>query len=335
MAPLNSVGVYNEQSFKFNAEEEQDPQPTTVHVQKAERTDYRNKAPSRNVSVSGAAKVKPAGPSDTSKQQKKPGKTFGLVAAADAYATGEPKSPTPIGGIITILALAAALAYTAYQLYIWMHTPPVVTSYVEWSDTQGPFPAKIRCTAPNGCYVSNRHNDNSSSHGDQVEAAQQGCLKMAQGDEHIINITFTQNPLNGLVMVWDPSTWEQGTTPGSGVQIMAETNQPAALDGIYILGTPVVGGVYLANYVQTHNYSARQPAAQLRREWFITYVAGDTAVNPAASACASQLTPAQQASFIQATIRITSAWYRVTVTTPDVLMMLIGSCGGGDLPHAL
>lgn len=34
--------------------------------------------------------------------------------------------------------------------------PPVVTSYVEWADTQGPFPARIRCTAPSGCWISNR-----------------------------------------------------------------------------------------------------------------------------------------------------------------------------------
>lgn len=84
---------------------------------------------------------------------------------------------------------------------------------------------------------------------------------------------------------------------GSGLQIMAETNYPKAPEGIYVLATPVLGGVYLANHVQTTNNSA--PVAKLRREWFITYVSSDKAVVPATTACADILSATQLASYTQ------------------------------------
>jgi hypothetical protein len=59
----------------------------------------------------------------------------------------------------------------------------------------------------------------------------------------------------------------------------------------------VLGGTYLANYVETHNHSA--PVAKLRHEWFITYASSDKVVVPAATACASQLTPQQLANYTQ------------------------------------
>lgn len=54
----------------------------------------------------------------------------------------------------------------------------------------------------------------------------------------------------------------------------------------------------LANYVETHNTTSA--AAPLRREWFATFVAGDVAVNPAATACAGALSARQLADYHQA-----------------------------------
>uniref|UniRef100_A0A383VED8 Uncharacterized protein n=1 Tax=Tetradesmus obliquus TaxID=3088 RepID=A0A383VED8_TETOB len=248
-----------------------------------------------------------------------------LVAAADMYSL-EPKPASVAGGILTVLALMAAVAYTASQLVAYTRMPPVVTSYVEWADTQGPFPARIRCTAPSGCWISNRHNDIWSSHGDEVEQAQQGCLVLQPGQEYTMNFTFTKQPLNGFVAIWDPATWENDTTPGSGLQMLAETNAPDTPGGIFLLPTPVLGGTYLANFVETHNQSA--PAAKLRHEWFITSASRDRVVLPAATPCAGQLTQQQLANYTQAMVRMQSAWYRVTVEPPDLLLTLVGNCGG-------
>jgi hypothetical protein len=68
-----------------------------------------------------------------------------------------------------------------------------------------------------------------------------GCLVLQPGQEYTMNFTFTQQPLNGFVAIWDPSAWENGTTPGSGVQLLAETNFPSAPSGVFVLPTPVSG----------------------------------------------------------------------------------------------
>jgi len=105
----------------------------------------------------------------------------------------------------------------------------------------------IRCIASSGCYISNRHNDSWSSHGADVQ--QRGCLEMAQGDTHVLNITFTQNPLNGLVAIWDDaSAPTPGSPPGSGVEIGSDTDcpPPACPGGIYPLFTPILGGSYVS-----------------------------------------------------------------------------------------
>ncbi|GBF98703.1 hypothetical protein Rsub_11417 [Raphidocelis subcapitata] len=248
----------------------------------------------------------------------KPGK---LLKIADAYAVEE-KPGTPV------LALAAAVIYSAVQIHESLHQPSQVTSLTEWSDTQGPFPMVIRCVAANGCYVSNRHNDAYSSHGDKVQ--QKGCLFLAEGEEQVLNITFTKNPLNGLTVIWDPSTPPPpGSPPGTGLAIGADMNcpPPACASGVMPMFTPVLGGSYLANYVQTANETS--PVAPLRREWFVDFVARDSTVDPAMTACADKLSPAQVAAYHQATVRIMSAWYRVRIYREHLtILSLPGICGG-------
>jgi hypothetical protein len=70
-------------------------------------------------------------------------------------------------------------------------------------------------------------------------AALAGCLVLQPGQEYTMNFTFTQQPMNGFVAIWDPAAWENGTTPGSGVQLLAETNFPASPSGIFVLPTTV------------------------------------------------------------------------------------------------
>jgi hypothetical protein len=81
-----------------------------------------------------------------------------------------------------------------------------------------------------------------------------GCLVLQPGQEYTMNFTFTQQPLNGFVAIWDPSAWEQGTTPGSGVQMLAETNYPAAPSGIFVLPAPVSVMVRCLCKRQHHSY---------------------------------------------------------------------------------
>jgi hypothetical protein len=160
-----------------------------------------------------------------------------------------------------------------------IHRPPKIESMTQWADTNGPFPMLVKCIAASGCYISNRHNDSFSSHGDEVQ--QRGCLVLAQGESHVLNITFTQvcdaaclladervrcthkrtrthtstppfarkrmqNPLNGMVAIWDPSQpVTEGSPPGSGIAIAADTNCPACRGGVFPLFTPILGGSYV------------------------------------------------------------------------------------------
>jgi hypothetical protein len=39
-------------------------------------------------------------------------------------------------------------------------------------------------------------------------------MVLAAGESYTMNITFTQNPLNGLTLVWDPREWDNTTAPG-------------------------------------------------------------------------------------------------------------------------
>ncbi len=66
----------------------------------------------------------------------------------------------------------------------------------------------------------------------------------------------------------------------------------------------------------------------MRREWFATFVSRDASVNPAGTACTERLTPQQLATYNQATVRIMSAWYSVSVTREDIWLSLWGECGG-------
>lgn len=136
---------------------------------------------------------------------------------------------------------------------------------------QGPFPMVVRCLASK-CYVSNRHNDSFSSHGDEVQ--QKGCLFLERGEEHVLNITFTQNPLNGLVVIWDPSTPPPpGAPPGAGMAVGAETNcpPPACAGGVIPLFTPVLGGSYVSEWWQRaprrHALRACAPLCPLNSSW--------------------------------------------------------------------
>jgi hypothetical protein len=64
-------------------------------------------------------------------------------------------------------------------------------------------------------------------------------MLLQRGEEYVLNLTFTQNIANGLTVVWDAASWRPDTTPGSGFQILSQTNAPSAADGVFVLPTPV------------------------------------------------------------------------------------------------
>lgn len=50
----------------------------------------------------------------------------------------------------------------------------------------------------------------------QPQVPPRGCISLAQGESTELAFTFTQNPLNGLVVVWDPSgAAPKGAPPGA------------------------------------------------------------------------------------------------------------------------
>ncbi len=134
------------------------------------------------------------------------------------------------------------------QVVAYMHSPFVITSNVEWSDTQGPFAMVIKCASTSGCLVSNRHNDSLSSHHLEVDPAQNNCMFLAANEAMTINATYTHNPLSGLVALWDPrAPVIAGQPRGAGLAIRSQTNCPSCLGGIALMWAPALAGSYLVS----------------------------------------------------------------------------------------
>jgi hypothetical protein len=172
--------------------------------------------------------------------------------------------------------------------------------------------------------VSNAHNK-WSSNSDKVAAAQQSCFYLTQGQGYTINFTFTQDPHAGLIVAWNASS-NSSSTPGSGVTVRDDTNCPSCPGGISVMWTPVLGGMHLANLVETHNDTSKE--APFRREWFLTHVSEGSGLQPWAP-CWGTISAADRGSTTQASIRIMSAWYSVSVSKPAQWLQLLGNAGGG------
>jgi hypothetical protein len=248
-----------------------------------------------------------------------------ILTAVDAYAR-EVQRASRLGGIVTLMAFTAGVVYAAFLVDRYRTQPPVMTSTVQWADTQGPFPMDLRCLAVAGCLVSNVHNK-WSSNAQAVRADQQRCVRMARGDVMTINFTFTQDPHAGLVMLWDSraASDDPGATPGSGVAVRADTNCPSCDGGVFTLWTPAVGGAYLANLIETTNRTSG--TAPFRREWFLTYVSNASSPQEWAP-CWTDIQSSQRDWYVQAHFRIMSAWYTVTVAHEQSWLPLLGTLGG-------
>lgn len=248
-----------------------------------------------------------------------------FLTTIDAYAR-ELQRASRLGGLVTLVAAFAGIVYAAFLVDRFRTQPPVMTSTVQWADTQGPFPMELRCIAVAGCLVSNIHNQ-WSSNAKAVHPDQQRCVRMALGDIMTINFTFTQDPHAGLILMWDgdAASNDPGSTPGSGMAVRADTNCPACDGGVFSLWTPAVGGAYLANLIETSNYTSQD--APFRREWFLTYVSNASRPETWAP-CWPSIPALDLSSYVQAHIRIMSAWYTVTVAHEQSWLPLLGTIGG-------
>jgi hypothetical protein len=95
---------------------------------------------------------------------------------------------------------------------------------------------------------------------------------------------------------------------------------------VFSLWTPALGGTYLANLIETTNGTSSE--APFRREWFLTYVSEGSGLQPWAP-CWGTIAAADRGSTTQASIRIMSAWYSVTISKPAQWLQLLGNAGGG------
>jgi ABC-type transporter Mla subunit MlaD len=66
-----------------------------------------------------------------------------MLEKVDLYAR-RMKEATKIGGIFSVVALAAAAAYGVWLVVGFVTQPPSETSTVQWADTNGPWPMEIR-----------------------------------------------------------------------------------------------------------------------------------------------------------------------------------------------
>ena len=234
----------------------------------------------------------------------------------DAYKV-EPRPPTFVGGLISLLILPVTVAYIVIVLISSLSAPKLSNNNIIWSIYGGPFPMTIRCEAASGCLVSN-DNDNTKIG---------PCLNLSFGSNATLSVEYFQNPLLGVSAI---ARLEDSTAPA--ISILSQTYMPrspaADSDGTMLLWSGALPGTTLVSMVTTTNYTLHG-SGRTRREWFgvlVDYaaspIAGSTpcsalaAGNPAAAAAASA-GAAGAAGWRQARVRMQPSYNDVTVTDPS------------------
>jgi len=101
-----------------------------------------------------------------------------------------------------------------------MHKPPIVAANSEWSIDKGPFLMLMECHARSGCLVSSNLPVHELKGSDSTLADQ--CVRVPYLDSHRVPMVYTEDPLEGVSVLYDPSSSDDQVLPRFGVTTVSE-----------------------------------------------------------------------------------------------------------------
>ncbi|KAG2484362.1 hypothetical protein HYH03_016781 [Edaphochlamys debaryana] len=242
-----------------------------------------------------------------------------------------------IGATISALVLVGTAIYTAFLVYAFLHQTPTQTNLMDWTLGQGPtFPINITCLATSGCIISNAYPRAAATAASPLPPDSETCIHLQANESTSLHLLWSNDPDDGLSVLFDPATTMPGYPPRSAVSVFSQTkcypNGPTCPSGIFVIALQVGPGLSLASYVRTLNWTQPEDnQGRLRHEWFMSRVAEDgtlSQVELASRPCFGQLPNATLASLQQARIRLQPFWNKIEVSQDGVWLSLWGTCGG-------
>ncbi|KAG2488535.1 hypothetical protein HYH03_012854 [Edaphochlamys debaryana] len=207
---------------------------------------------------------------------------------------------------------------------------------MDWTMNEASFPINITCLATSGCIISNAYPRAAAMAASQLPPDSETCIHLQARESVSLHLMWSNDPDDGLSVLFDPATTLPDYPPRSGVSVFSQANcnpnGASCASGVLVMVLPVGPGLSLASYVRTHNWT--QPEGnqgRFRQEWFMSRVGEDGALSQvelASRPCFNQLPPATLASLQQARIRLQPFWNKIEVTKDGVWLSLWGTCGG-------
>lgn len=178
----------------------------------------------------------------------------------------------------------------------------------------------------------------------RFDVAYASAICVAAGDWTTVNIAFSNNPNEGLGVIFVPGPSDTTGLPGNlssaGLlptnfgfeiesQVVCAANVTTCKDDTYQLLTPMAGGLNLVFLVETTNNSATG-LGYFRREWYPTQVANlnnalDVSVVSAATTCNTSLF---NSSWAHSRVRINAEYVQLSVDREALWLVIWGSVGG-------
>ncbi|KAG2484361.1 hypothetical protein HYH03_016780 [Edaphochlamys debaryana] len=211
------------------------------------------------------------------------------------------------------------------------------TNLMDWTLGQGPtFPINITCLATSGCIISNAYPRAAATAASPLPPDSETCIHLQANESTSLHLLWSNDPDDGLSVLFDPATTMPGYPPRSAVSVFSQTkcypNGPTCPSGIFVIALQVGPGLSLASYVRTLNWTQPEDnQGRLRHEWFMSRVAEDgtlSQVELASRPCFGQLPNATLDSLQQARIRLQPFWNKIEVSQDGVWLSLWGTCGG-------
>ncbi|PNH01346.1 hypothetical protein TSOC_012762 [Tetrabaena socialis] len=204
-----------------------------------------------------------------------------VIAKVDLFAI-DLKPSTVAGGVISVLVLLGTVIYTALITYAYVHRDASQSNNMLWSQASRTlFPMNVTCVAAS-CILSNTYPGASLP---TPPSPAEACLRLGFNETTVLHLAFSNDPSDGLAILFDPTATDSAFPLGAGVYVSSEMGcdgGPGCVDDIIIMRLLVGPGLTLANYVRTNNET--EPAgsrARLRQEWFLSYVSDAHSVSTA------------------------------------------------------
>ncbi|PNW83137.1 hypothetical protein CHLRE_06g308200v5 [Chlamydomonas reinhardtii] len=269
-----------------------------------------------------------------------------VARSIDLFAV-EQKPSSIIGVVISVMVLAATVTYSAILAFQLVHQAPATTNVIDWTMGAQPqaFPMKVTCVALSGCMLSNAYG---AAAGELalVTAGTAGgllagekCVRLAVNETAVVHLNWSNDPYDGLVVVFDPASTAPPHPAGAGVSVISASRclySAGCMEGVMWMSLLVGPGLTLAHYVRTVNSTEPESwAGRRREEWFLSRVAEGGALAAAGGAgarpwCFGNATepgavgPGAQ----QARISLQPFWNQINVEKESFWLALWGTCGG-------